>query len=501
MEMTKVAIYVRKSRKNKNTVEESLETQRKMLEKIAKKKSYDYTVFQEVGSSEDKNRPEYNKMMDAIENDEFSRVLVYAKDRLSRSKVMDAMLEELFKEKNILIETPSNEIDLNDPRQAFYETINTAMNADELERSKIRQSDGRFNVVQIHKRWLGSRPPLGYDWDRNVKKLTINPKEKGIVRKMVELALNGYSSRQIADKLNKLGYRGKLGAPFKTDRILEVLHNRVYLGEAKLNSVRRKEKAIAKDCHDAIITEDEFNQIQALFKGRRSGAGKYGSLGAKSPLNGLLICSVCNKGLTIQLNNKGISKVTGKSLAFYQIRPCLHYLDEDRLIKCHNKGIKISTIEDAVKESLGNYKKDILEALNKLDNQDTSDMEQNLKNNLNLLTKELNKKERGIKRLLELYVEEQEIDKQEYTESKRVLEGSKTELLEEIELVSNKLKNMDTTSQISKLEKVKDMIDKFDDMEVEAQNALLKTVINKIVFTKTPDTNNQPEIDIHWREL
>ncbi|WP_349730597.1 hypothetical protein [Peribacillus frigoritolerans] len=48
-------------------------------------------------------------------------------------------------------------------------------------------------------------------------------------------------------------------------------------------------------------------------------------------------------------------------------------------------------------------------------------MEKSLNNSLNLHTKELSKKEKGIKRLLELYVEEQEIDKKEYTESKRTL--------------------------------------------------------------------------------
>ncbi|MCK2004875.1 hypothetical protein MZM54_26180 [[Brevibacterium] frigoritolerans] len=103
-------------------------------------------------------------------------------------------------------------------------------------------------------------------------------------------------------------------------------------------------------------------------------------------------------------------------------------MDEDRLTKCHNRGIKISTVEDVVKEALSNYKDDILEALNKIDNQDTSDLEQNLKNSLNLFTKELNKKERG-----------------------------KNELSAEIEV---------------------------DDMELVEQNALLKTVINKIIFIK-----------------
>ncbi|WP_082686320.1 recombinase family protein [Bacillus coahuilensis] len=42
---------------------------------------------------------------------------------------------------------------------------------------------------------------------KDSKQLLVNPEEKEIVRKMTELALQGYSSRQIADKLNQLGYK------------------------------------------------------------------------------------------------------------------------------------------------------------------------------------------------------------------------------------------------------------------------------------------------------
>lgn len=496
---TKVAIYVRKSRQTKSTVEESLSTQKDRLVNIAKSNGYDYEIFQEVAPSQSKLRPEFNKMMEAIEDGEFQRVLVYAKDRLSRSKVIDAEIEEIFRELEVIIETPDKEIDFSDPNQSLLETISTAISAGEYDRTRKRLSDGRFDFVELQNKWLGSRPPLGYDWDRNIKQLIINPKESVIVRKMVELALQGYSSRQIADKLNKLGYRGKLGSPFKTDRILEVLYNRVHLGESKLNSKRKKKVARGYNCHEPLMTEDEYNQIQILFKSRRVG-GNYGSLGTKSPLNSLLKCGVCGKGLTIQLNNKGISKISGKNLSFYQIRPCLHYLDEDRLTKCHNRGIKVKVIEEAVLEALKGYKNDIIDALNKLENKDTSDLEQSLIRNLDMLTKVLKKKERGIHKLLEIFLEEM-ITKDEYTESKSHLEESKLLLQKEIDLVSQKLNNIDTSTQVSNLERVLEMLRRFDEMDLEEQNATLKIVISKIFFTKTPDTNNEALIDIHWREL
>lgn len=45
------------------------------------------------------------------------------------------------------------------------------------------------------------------------------------------------------------------------------------------------------------------------------------------------------------------------------------------------------------------------------------------------------------------------------------------------------------------------MIDSFEEMKLEEQNATLKLIITAIVFTKTAKTNNEPVINIKWREL
>ena len=45
------------------------------------------------------------------------------------------------------------------------------------------------------------------------------------------------------------------------------------------------------------------------------------------------------------------------------------------------------------------------------------------------------------------------------------------------------------------------LIDNFEQLSLEDKNEALKLLIDKIVYTKTPDTNLEPTIDIHWREL
>jgi site-specific DNA recombinase len=495
----KVAIYVRKSREGEHGAEDALHNQRETLIKMAESNGYDYDLFQEVESSINWHRPELVKMLDGVEKGKYSRILVTHTDRLSRDDRDSAELKEIFIKHEVLIQTPNTTFDLTDSNQSLLWGFTQTLSSFEYLRIKDRLIQGKFDRVAINKRWAGSRPPLGYDWNKNLKQLTVNPKEKEIVRKMVELALQGYSSRIIGDKLNALGYRGKFGSPFKTDRVLEVLSNRTYLGEVRINSIALKKKAVAKDCHEAIITEDEFNTIQSLFQSRRVKQNLY-SLGTKSCVNKLMICGVCGKGLTIQKNDKGISKTSGKSTVFFQIRPCLHYLDDDRLKKCHNRGIKIEKIESAVKEALIGYKEEIRKSLVRLLDKDVTDLENTLKSKVVALTQELAKKDRQLKKIFDAYLEE-EISKHEKDIRKQEIEQSKSALHDELDYVQKKLEKADATSQISTLQNVLNLLVKFDEMPLEEQNATLKLIIEKIVYTKTAETNLEPVLDIHWREL
>lgn len=492
---TKVALYVRKSREEVGGAEETLQSQRETLIRIAEQKGYSYEVFQEVESSINWNRPELAKMLEGIMQGKYSRVLVTHTDRLSRDERDSAELKEIFIENDIIIETPDSTIDLSDENQELMFGFTAVLSAYEYKRIRHRLTKGKYDAVAIKNRWIGSIAPLGYTWDKNTKQLLVNPEEKKVVRKMVDLALLGYSSRQIADKVNQLGYRSRKGIPFKTDRILGILQNRVYLGESKYNSKRLKKTAIAKDTHESIMTEDEFNQIQALFKSRRSKENLY-SLGIKSPVNKLLVCGVCGKGMTIQLNNK--VRKTGRNYSFYQIRPCRHQIDYDT--KCHNGGVAIYKVENAILEALKLYKQELEHSLVSLLAEDTSDIENSLSATLDGLETDLSKQERKAKRLLDLYLEE-ELDKDSYQQKKKALEDTISALKNEINIVKNKLESMDASAQVDKVTGIIEMIDNFEEMELEEQNATLKLIISGIVFTKTAETDNELVIDIKWREL
>ncbi|KUP06193.1 hypothetical protein Q75_09695 [Bacillus coahuilensis p1.1.43] len=243
------------------------------------------------------------------------------------------------------------------------------------------------------------------------------------------------------------------------------------------------------------MTEDEFNQIQSLFKSRRSKENLY-SLGVKSSVNKLLVCGVCGKGLTIQKNNKVLKG--NRDGSFYQIRPCRHEIAED--VKYYNAGSKITFIEKAVIEELKKHKVQLQQDLISLLEADTSGVEEKLSSQLESLKADLAKKERKAKRLLNLYLDE-ELTKQEYQEMKKETEETISALKSEIDLLEHKLNSLDVSVQIEKVNEVIDLIDNFEEMDLEEQNATLKLLIKHIVYTRTDETDNQPLLEIHWREL
>ncbi|GAB6255145.1 hypothetical protein PSKAS_06670 [Peribacillus sp. N1] len=152
-------------------------------------------------------------MLEGILQGKYSRVLVTHTDRLSRDERDSAELKEIFIENDIIIETPDSTIDLSDENQKLMFGFTSALSAYEYKRIRHRLTKGKYDAVSIKNRWIGSTAPLGYTWDKNTKQLLINEDEKKILRKIVELALLGlgYSSRLIADKVNKLGYRSRKG--------------------------------------------------------------------------------------------------------------------------------------------------------------------------------------------------------------------------------------------------------------------------------------------------
>lgn len=130
----------------------------------------------------------------------------------------------------------------------------------------------------------GGLPCLGLDVDPETKKYVINEHEAEAVRIIFEKVTQGWSYRELAEYLNLLGYRTKMGKKFSaTSSFYDILTNPKYKGEYVFNrSVSKPKQLGMKRSHrknkneeeiirvpngiPAIVDEETFELVQKLLK-------------------------------------------------------------------------------------------------------------------------------------------------------------------------------------------------------------------------------------------
>ena len=181
---------------------------------------------------------------------------------------------------------------------------------------EIRRKRGDF---------IGPRPPFGYRFSENKKVLAVDEVAAKYVKRVFELACEGYSTGRIAVKLNEEKvptpgqYKNREKAQYhlldeegywNRNMVLKILENKVYLGivvngKRKVTKVGGKQfKRVADEeqvCvsgrHEAIITKQEFLEASEVIKFRGCQRGKEHKGKQGGILLGKLRCGNCKRSL------------------------------------------------------------------------------------------------------------------------------------------------------------------------------------------------------------
>jgi len=145
-----------------------------------------------------------------------------------------------------------------------------------------------------------NRIPLGYEKSLDGK-FKINEEEKLIVRKIFKMYSGNFGKterfglRKISENLKKEFKYSKY--KWSPQSVKNILKNRFYSG------IYQRDSKIISGNHDQIVTYEEFNFIQELFK---KNIGSYQSISKKNkPKNYLnLICFYCNSKLNISYHSR-----------------------------------------------------------------------------------------------------------------------------------------------------------------------------------------------------
>jgi len=171
----------------------------------------------------------------------------------------------------------------------------------EFERELISERT-RDNMGAARKRgqWLGGRPPLGYDVDRESRKLVINREEAKLIREIFRLYIAGNSFLKVAQILNEKGSRTKKvtarkngktygGIKFGVTHTQSIITNPLYIGKVCYKG------QIYDGQQEAIIDEDTFKKAQAQVKVNRVDRKATKNKDCTGLLSHILHCRACGR--------------------------------------------------------------------------------------------------------------------------------------------------------------------------------------------------------------
>lgn len=260
-------------------------------------------VYREEGrSGKDLNRPEFQRMMQDIDNGKINTVIIYKIDRLTRSLKDFSTLWDSFQNKGVEI------ISLNEKFDTAT-AIGRAMLSIVLVFAQLeREQTGERTASTMQYRaeqglWNGGRI-IGYDLDPDDKgMLKINDEQAKMVRKAFDLCIKNGSAGQVQKLLNELGHRmpeyesrrGKRhgGNLFDKQIIIKMLQNPVYLGRITWNG------KLYDGRHEAIIEQETFDRVQRILnKNRKTRSNALAPSEHTYLLQGLLTCGKCGSAMT-----------------------------------------------------------------------------------------------------------------------------------------------------------------------------------------------------------
>ena len=497
-------IYLRKSRADLDAEArgegESLARHENALLSLAKRMNLNVTqIYREIVSGETITaRPEAQKMLYEVEQGVWEGVLVMEVERLARGNTIDqGIVAQAFQTTGTKIITPIKTYDPNNEFDQEYFEFGLFMSRREFITINRRMQRGRLASVQ-EGRYLGSKPPFGYDLHKTADKqctLKINEEQAPTVKMIFDLFTGDHlpgmlpiGCSSIAHHLNEKGIPSPTGGKWTPCVIRTILTNPVYQGKIRWNNRQTVKKVsdgvvkrhrprtgskpiVVPGLHPAIITEKQAQKVEELFAANRQVPGPKPA-GTPSPLVKLLRCSECGKNMIRR-------PATG------------HNKGRDQLIcttpGCPTVGSPLEDVEHIVLEILKNWMDNF-----KLNNETVSETDESKKVKAACATVEkklatLTTQETKTYELLEQGIYTTEIflkRQQEISKQKEDLEKERRALQSQLQHLEQVKKSKDEI-----IPNIEYVLENYDGASPEEKNKMLRRVIDHATYFKTKRMN------------
>jgi site-specific DNA recombinase len=253
------------------------------------------------------DRPALRRLLADIETGKIDCVISYKLDRLSRSLLDFARIIGIFEKHHVSFVSITQQF--NSATSMGRLVLNVLLSFAQFEREIISErTRDKIAATRRKGKWSGGLPVLGYDVDREVRRLVVNPKEATRVRAIFDLYLKHQALLPVVQELKRRGWRTKTWVarngrkigdqPFVKTNLHALLTNPIYAGKL------RYKKEIHDGEHAAIIDPAKWQKVQELLKTNRY-RGSAERNGSSALLKGLLHCRPCGCAMTPTYACKG----------------------------------------------------------------------------------------------------------------------------------------------------------------------------------------------------
>jgi len=260
------------------------------------------------------DRPALKRLLADVEAGKIDSVITYKVDRLSRSLLDFARIIGIFEKHHVSFVSITQQF--NSATSMGRLVLNVLLSFAQFEREIISErTRDKIAATRRKGKWSGGFPILGYDVDRRVLRLVVNPKEATRVRAIFDLYLKHQALLPVVQELERRGWRNKAwvtrkgrkmgGRPFIKTNLHALLTNPTYAGKLRYKT------EVHNGEHAAVVDPVKWQKVQELLKNNRhKGSTERNESGAI--LKGLLHCRPCGCAMTPTYASKG-----GKRYRYY----------------------------------------------------------------------------------------------------------------------------------------------------------------------------------------
>ena len=335
------ALYCRLSLEDSRENESmSISNQKLMLRDYAEKNGmFQYEYYVDDGyTGRNFNRPSFQRMIADIEAGKVGCVITKDLSRLGRNYIeAGSYIEIFFPKHNVryiavtdgVDSLTRQEMDITPFKNILNDMYSRDISKKVLAGRMTRSRQGKF---------CGGQPPLGLMRDPDEKgHLIIDPETAPVIRRIFELALDGWGCMRIAKQLmdDKVPIT-RVKANTECDvnyyswgsaRISHILRNPFYKGAHLVcrthqkgirsntyDIIPRDDWEVIENCHEAIVTPAEWEQVQEIID-RRPTIMKGNACPFYNLFHGIIYCATCGKSMLVRyekVGRTGKNRFTGK---------------------------------------------------------------------------------------------------------------------------------------------------------------------------------------------